>query len=250
MSLKDWGNSKIDFGYYDKTVGVSDTEGVFVFAAASDITPENQMENRCDIGSYGPVCVNWTGVDPYRLPPFIKQLSNLKYLNPIIDCAPDFYILYYEAQETEHEVLLRNYDILPEWQKQAIDAGWKSSDKKLPSPELENIAITAPPHVGARTLGELFKLILEWNEVTNEPFNNEERVALVAKKILEKLDMPEDVKEELWSTFPDSHVVRYIEGDPDARERSVGVPNITPLFDAWIETKMIDYPYRGPMVAR
>lgn len=247
MALKDYGSSKANLGYYDKIINQTDNIGLFTFTSVAKVNKYNQIEDRCDADNNGPVIVGWNPNEPYQFPLGMK-LENIKYLLPIIDCAPDFYIVYSEWQESELNVLKRNYDSLPDWQKTAIDNGWiVDSNKKVHAGYLENEAIKLHPQRMARTLGELFKLIIEWDIVSREPFNNTEPAAIISKKILEKLEMPEEVKNELIDLYPDTHVSLYIQGNPNAKERPSGVPNITPLFETWIEEKLLNYQYRGPI---
>jgi hypothetical protein len=246
MALKDYGSSKNNLGYLDKTVNNTDNYGVFSFAAAGNIKRENQAESRCDSDLIGPVCITWDGRSAYSLPLGIS-LSDLKFLKVVLDFAPDFYIIYTEVQERELDVLKRNYDNLPEWQQQAIDNGWVNSSKLVQSEYLENKLIALHPQRHARTLGELFKLIIEWSIVNKEPFNNTEVQSVISSKILELMDMPEDVYQELLDSYPDTHVALYLQNDPSATQRPENVPNITPLFEAWIEEKLLNYQYRGPI---
>lgn len=248
MALKDYGSSKANMGYYDKIIDQDDNVGVFSFTSVAKINKNNQSEDRCDAEQYGPVCLDWNPNNPYRLPLNLK-IENIKYLIPIIDFAPDFYIIYSEWKESEFDAIKRNYDSLPQWQKDALDNGWSpASDVKLHSEWIENELIKLHPQRHARTLGELFKLIIEWSIVADEPFNNKEEAAKLSKIILEKLDMPADVKQEILESYPDTHVALYIQGSPDARNRPAGVPNITPLFEDWIQEKLLNYQYRGSIV--
>lgn len=245
MGLKNYGSSKANIGYYDKIVDQDDNVGVFSFTSVVEISRYNQSESRCDNNTYGPVCLDWNPSNPYRLPLGMK-IENIQFLTPIIDFSPHFYILYSEWKESESDILKRQYDSLPKWQRDAIDNGWApGSDKKIHSEWVENELIKLHPQRHARTLGELFKLIIEWSIVADEPFNNQEPAAKLSKLILEKLEMPELVKQEILESFPDTHVALYLQGNPDAQNRPAGVPNITPLFESWIEGKLLNYQYRG-----
>jgi len=246
MSLKDYGSSRNQIGYLDKIINNTDNYGVFSFASCANVSKYNQIENRCDSDYYGPVCITWNPTNPYSLP-LNTKLKNLKFLKPIIDCAPDFYIIYSEWQEDELDILKRNYNNLQQWQKKAIDNNWIPEGKMELSEYLENSLIALHPQRHARTLGELFKLIIEWDIVSKSPFNNSEVQSLISTKILDTLQMPNDVREEIMNNFPDTHVAMYLKGNPDATSRPNGVPNITPLFEAWIEEKMLNYQYRGPI---
>lgn len=246
MALKDYGVSRSQLGYLDKIVNNTDSQGVFLFASCASIQKFNQSENRCDSDATGPVCITWDGVRPYALP-LNTTLKNIKYLVPIIDCAPHFYIIYSEWQEDKLDIMKRNYNNLESWQKKAIDNNWIPENEMEISEYLENSLIALHPQRHARTLGELFKLIIEWDIVFKPPFNNSEIQSTVSNKILEILDMPSDVRAEIISNFPDTHVAMYLKGNPNATSRPSGVPNITPLFESWIEEKLLNYQYRGPI---
>ena len=247
MSLQDYGTARSQYGYLDKIIDNTDNFGVFLFAACASITKSNQFDNRCDSDAVGPVCITWDGRNPYALP-LNSTLGNIKYLVPIIDCAPHFYIIYSEWQESQLDIMKRNYDNLEEWQQKAIDNDWIPESKKELSEYLENSLIALHPQRHARTLGELFKLIIEWDIVSKTPFNNTEVQSTISTKILEFLDMPDAVRTEIMDNFPDTHVSLYLQGNPNATQRPSGVPNITPLFEEWVESKILSYQYRGPIV--
>lgn len=241
MSLKDYNKTKDSLGYFDKQVNQTDGFGIYVFMSCKKIDLAEQAESRVDEGNYGPVCVNWDPSRPYQLPPPLNSFKNIKYIRKIINASPDFYIVYLEAQESTVVRSKRNYDSLPDWQKAAVDNGWVPEEKFVPAPDIEDKLISIHPQRHARTLGELFRLIMEWDYVSKPPFNNNEPAATLCAKIMETLNMPDDVKNELMSEFPDSHVAMYIKNNPNALQRPTGVPNITPLFDAWIEQQMLKY---------
>jgi len=246
MALKNYGSARSQIGYLDKIVGNDDSQGVFSFTSCVQIKKFNQIENRCDSDATGPVCITWDGVRPYTLP-LNTSLKNIKYLVPIIDCAPDFYIIYSEWQEDELDIMKRNYENLEEWQQKAIDNNWIPEGSMGLSSYIEENLISLHPQRHARTLGELFKLIIEWDIVSKAPFNNSEIQSTISSKILEILNMPNDVKTELMDNYPDTHVAMYLKGNPNATSRPSGVPNITPLFESWIEDKLLNYQYRGPI---
>lgn len=241
MSLKDYNINKNNLGYFNKRVLENDSFGVFVFMSCKKINPEEQIEKRLDEGQLGPVCINWDPTRPFALPYPLNSFKNIKYMKKIISCEPNFYIIYLEAQESVILRAKRNYDSLPDWQKEAIDNGWIPEEKFVDATDIEDKLISIHPQRHARTLGELFRLIIEWAYVFDAPFNNTEPAAELCKLILEELNMTDDVKNELLTEFPDSHVAMYLKNDPNALNRPSGVPNITPLFDEWIEQIMLDY---------
>jgi hypothetical protein len=77
------------------------------------------------------------------------------------------------------------------------------------------------PCVGL-TLSEAFKLIHEWSEVTKEPFNSTEDVAVKAKQFLENFGFSYD----LIDNQVDMQVANYLKGISTARFRPSGIqPN-------------------------
>jgi hypothetical protein len=241
MSLKDHNNKKNNFGYYNKIIGQTDSNGLFILTGCAIINEDNQFEPRDDFGAYGPVCIDWDERLPYKLPYPLNSNKNIKFMKKIIDFAPYFYVMYIEAQESAINVLRRNFDILPQWQKDAINNGWLPEEKTQSAPEMEDLLISNHPQRHARTLGELFRLIIEWAYVADAPFENQEQPAVLSKFVLEKLNMPIDVRQELLDEYPDMHVAMYLRNDPNALYRPSGIPDITPLFDEWIEQILLKY---------
>jgi len=78
------------------------------------------------------------------------------------------------------------------------------------------------------TLSEVFKVLYEWSEVTKEPFNNTEEIALKASEFLNTFGFTPD----LIDNQVDMQVSNYLRGDTNARLRPDGVvPNKPELID-------------------
>jgi hypothetical protein len=99
--------------------------------------------------------------------------------------------------------------------------------------ELEKQAFIDPQNC-ARTLQELFRLMLEWQWAYAELGNTEE-IAKVANDLINDLNMPDDVREWLWNEVPESRVFRYLKGGTSARERADvdTIPSMSESFEKW-----------------
>lgn len=83
------------------------------------------------------------------------------------------------------------------------------------SPELEAEHIRQHPQVSARTLGELFRLIIDW-DLAYHYFENRENTAVVCHDILSSINMPDNIYESIISSIAPSPVSRYIMNDEKA----------------------------------
>jgi hypothetical protein len=106
------------------------------------------------------------------------------------------------------------------------------------SEELESWFMKIPPHNCARTLGELFKLIIDWDLAYHE-FGNREEIAILCHKILGSINLPVELYELIIKETPDSVVRRYLKNDKNALE--AGDRPVTPqkLID-WCREKYWD----------
>jgi len=78
-------------------------------------------------------------------------------------------------------------------------------EKKTSHPQVMNTV--------TRTLTGLIKTIFEWSIVNEEPFNNQERISARAKEFLNKLNIPENIIEEINDNQPDMKVATYLKGE-------------------------------------
>ena len=82
--------------------------------------------------------------------------------------------------------------------------------------------------MGGMTISETFKIIYEWSEVSKEPFNNTETIAVKAKQFLDCFGFTPD----LVDNQVDMQVANYINGSTNARMRPAGVvANKSELID-------------------
>jgi hypothetical protein len=104
---------------------------------------------------------------------------------------------------------------------------------EMEDPE-EELEAFRGPQVSARTLQEMFRLLIEWEWAYNE-LNNREEYAIVAKNMIEDLGMSDSIKEWLWNELPPMRVVKYVSGDTNAWERADSslIPEMTEEFKEW-----------------
>lgn len=103
--------------------------------------------------------------------------------------------------------------------------------RNLKQTELMNNSITP---FATYSLSEALKLIIEWSQTSQEPFNNTEPIALKAFEFTQKLG----ISEVLVLNQPDMQVAEYLKGNPNARRRPADVVETNQeLFD-FVKRKM------------
>jgi hypothetical protein len=70
-------------------------------------------------------------------------------------------------------------------------------------------------YTAAKTLAGIFKLILEWQTVSKDPFNNQEDIALKSDAFIENLNLDNKVWEDIIAATGDLPLARYIRGNTD-----------------------------------
>lgn len=92
----------------------------------------------------------------------------------------------------------------------------------------------------SRSLLPTLKLIIEWAEMTESPWSSNEPVALAARNFLYRIQMPEEVKQEIEQNQGDMHVYRYLRGEKEARRQPPvrELSEMTPLTKTWLQSKM------------
>jgi hypothetical protein len=70
-------------------------------------------------------------------------------------------------------------------------------------------------YTAAKTLAGIFKLILEWQTVSKDPFNNQEEIALKANSFIENLNLEDEVWEDIIAATGDLPLAQYIRGNTD-----------------------------------
>lgn len=153
---------------------------------------------RCDQGLFDPVLfVDALGNTAI---PFPENLGEIVVYEPFMSVNGIGHILFTEVQETSHcEDMLNN--------------------SYMPTTSL--------------TLGGVFKLITEWADMANEPFNNTEDIAIKANLICEQLGITKD----LVDNQPDMQIYKYIQGDASARTAPTPVM-FSEKLDSFIKKNM------------
>lgn len=218
-TLKEHPNQTIgQIGTYLRADGVNDSEGLFFIVRAKPVVSDEAVAvnsdgsevSRCDKGAYGPYGFHewneatgrcWCGSEERPEPAtgtHLIQFAGLKFVNTIIDVFPAGLIIYLVS-----------------------------------TPEAEEAQLAAWPHTGGRTLQELFRQIIEWDEVYLW-LENREAVAVVCHEVLEQLAMPTEIREWLLAEVPPQKIERFLLGDPHARTRLPGTPDMSDEFDDWV----------------
>jgi len=208
-------------GFYHKDLSTTST-GFFALSGAR-LNPEVAVDPsgvwvRCDSASYGPygyhrwdaeleICNCGRTDEPD--PSFGHHeivLANINFVFSVISAVPHGYVLYFELKnEVDEETCIRQ----------------RHSDC-------------------ARSLQEIFRLMLEWDYAYTE-LNNREEVATSCHGIVGYLDIPEDIKSWLLSALPDEKVSKFIKGDPNATTPAdrTEVPDLASEFNEWVCEKIL-----------
>lgn len=223
MALKDQPTHKGGVGFYHKTLGIDDKIGIFNISKMKKI-PSNTRDSlgnlmRCDSGRYGPygfhewneenqICSCGSLDKPdLSMGHHLVTLSNLSTVFVVRDIYPYGYIMYFELHNLEDE----------------------EECCKIPHSEF------------ARSLQELFRLMVEWDFAYTE-LGNTESVAETCHNILNELQLSEDHRNWLLNTIPPEKVEKFLRGDINARQRS-NIEDISDLeesFSNWLEQVVLN----------
>lgn len=187
---------------HDKSVDY----GLFSFTGSKPVNDHKNI-GRCDVSMNGP-SVFLRGEDDGHGSGFnsniVSSMDDLLRFQPVISVDGVGHIIYVELKKEEKE----NFDI---------------NENNMPKT--------------ARTLYENFKQILEWSILADSPWNSTEEISTTSKLFLEKLNIPEEIKNDLINNQTDMQVARYLKGSENARQRP-GIEEIsdaTEVFNAWIK---------------
>jgi len=81
----------------------------------------------------------------------------------------------------------------------------------------QNIAENRQIYTTARTLSGSLKLIDEWSQMADEPWNSTEQISLKAKNFLQILNIDKEDLEETFSPQCDMRIVRFLKNDHEFR---------------------------------
>ena len=183
----------------------SNTEGMFVFAdsAKASLNPfqdiiESVGESRCDVHFFGPE--DFGVHSPYVLTNSPETLISYERILSVNGVA---HIIFLHASGDDSEVA-NNY-----------------------------INRNHIPH-SARTFTECLKLITEWAETTEEPWNNQSNIAQKAKQFIDKIEFTEEFIQQIKDNQVDMQVVQYLLGSQDARQRPQNVKEMFPEVTTYL----------------
>jgi len=144
---------------------------------------------RCHNEKYGPETFSKNNEEPI---PLINYAEDLYIYEPILSINSVGHMLY--AHSAADEEWLMNEDPFPRM---------------------------------ARTLQENLKQIVEWGDVNNNPWNNNEEISLKAVQFMDMLKFSEEFKSHIRNTQPNMQVFKYLNGDPNARVRPENTGDLT-----------------------
>lgn len=214
--LKDEPTHMGGVGYFAKTVNGTDQIGMFGFAAAQFIPLEWNDQGRCDGGVMGPMSFHGPDgngncscgkLDPNPVYSLMCETSvefpQLQLSSPVISLLPYGYISYVESYNKDADDLF----VVSHW------------------------------NVEARTLQELLKLMFEWRDA-HVLLGADIAPAITADLLLTELDIPTDLEQWIRSEIPDQFVVKYLNGDTKARERTIP-PEMIDELSYWLHDKIV-----------
>ena len=182
------------YKYYEHGIGEIDAGGFTFMNSAPVPSFENQW--RCDAGLYGvELFADPLGDSTVVVPDVADAL--LVY-EPILSINGVAHLVYIERENKNNKTELMNNSITP---------------------------------FATYSLGEALKLILEWAQVSQEPFNNTESVATKAFEFTQRLG----IEGTIVSNQPDMQIFEYLKGNSTARVRPENVQPLLPATDTFIK---------------
>jgi hypothetical protein len=176
-------------------------DGVFVFVNSLPVVLDNQTF-RCDMTRFGPT--RFTEDGSYG-EPMTKGLEQIITYEPILSINGVGHIIFMHERD----------DI-------------ETADKVVNDFEIP---------AATRTLSELLKLMTEWVQTTEPPFNGTDPIAVHAKNFLEAIGMDETLIEHIKANQVDMQVVNYFSGSETARVRPDNVMPLTAEVESWLLPK-------------
>ena len=82
--------------------------------------------------------------------------------------------------------------------------------------EAESKVVAGRHSVSARTIQEILRLMMEW-EIAGSDFGSTEPMVAISVNMLKGLEMPDDVRDWIWTNVPPNKVQKYLEGKTDAQ---------------------------------
>jgi hypothetical protein len=90
----------------------------------------------------------------------------------------------------------------------------------------------------AKTFMEVLKIMVEWTQVYEPPFNNREPIAENSIKFFEEIGTDNNFIDHVKANQVDMQVVQFLAGNPNARVRPEGVLPLTTEVENWLLPRM------------
>lgn len=207
----------INYVYYDQIkhlldCGPDQSTGFFKFM---DSKPADRYSSeRCDVARNGPVVFIRDGQTPHPGNAFNSlvspSLSDIEVYFPILSVdgvGHLIYIKYYDTPNSNLEEFPVNQNDLP---------------------------------TVARSIFPVLKLLIEWEDTLDSPWNSAETVPTAIREFLLKLEMTPSVREDIKVNHGPMHVYRYLRGDENARNQPPAdeLSYLTDITRRWVLSKM------------
>lgn len=192
--------------------GPDTTSGLFKFMDSKPAV--RYSAERCDVGRNGPVVFIREGQTAHPesaynalMPPSLSDI--------------EVYLPLFSVDGVGHLIYVKYYD--------------------TPNSNLEEFPVNQHdlPTV-ARSIFPLLKLLTEWEDILDSPWNSTEVVPTAIREFLLKLEMPQSVRDDIKSNHGPMHIYRYLRNNQDAR-RQPPASELSPLTDVtrlWLQSKM------------
>ena len=208
-------------GFFEKIPGVTDSVGFFAIAQHVDISSiqtasADKTYVRCDSRArkgpqgfhrwLGDQCTCGSLERPHGLTGHHHvRFDNMTAIFPVIEAVPYGHIMYFELDNEADEI--------------ATIEGFHTEH--------------------ARTIQEIFRLLLEWDYAYTE-LGSTEQVASVCHGMVQVLDIPESIKNWILTNVPPEKVGRFLSGDTNARARvdPHTIPPLSDEFSEWLYIKI------------
>jgi len=204
--------------------------GMFMLMKSAVIRGDDSEMNlaRCDINDIGPVGMNWepgdgTFVGKTRFPFPVRPVDEqLKEFARLVSYHSHFFIMYV-SRGIKNE-----------------NGEWTITPESHYYPGTHSFI----SETGAHTIGGFFRLLWEWTQVYEEPFNERYFPAIYAKKVFETLPFTPEILDEI-KAMPPQAMFRFLSGEQDVNvnERLSGPYTLSDNFKQWFKDVM--YKYRG-----
>ena len=172
--------------------------GGFIFMNSATV-PSFDDQWRCDAGLYGvELFADPLGDSKIAIP---NTADALIAYEPILSINGVAHLVYIERENKNNKTELMNNSITP---------------------------------FATYSLSEALKLIIEWSQISQEPFNNTEPIALKAFEFIRQLGIPEI----LVQNQPDMQIAEYLKGNTNARKRPTDVVIANEYLLNFIKRKM------------